>query len=72
MAYCAPEELAQRLVQLHALGAPAQRALGAAARASVVERFSFAAVAQVLGGLWRELGAASIIRADLVLKPARR
>ncbi len=58
IAYCAPEDLARRLVQLHALGEPVQRALGAAARASVVERYSFAAVAQVLAGLWRELGEA--------------
>jgi glycosyltransferase involved in cell wall biosynthesis len=57
IAYSAPEELARRLVQLHALGAPTQRALGAAARASVVEQYSFAAVAQVLAGLWRELAA---------------
>lgn len=58
IAYSSPEELAQRLVQLHALGAPVQRALGVAARASVVERYSFAAVAQVLAGLWREMGEA--------------
>jgi hypothetical protein len=58
IAYHAPEDLAQRLVQLHALGAPVQRALGTAARASVVERYSFAAVAQVLAGLWSELGEA--------------
>ena len=56
IAYSAPEDLAQRLVQLHALGEPVQRALGAAARASIVERYSFAAVAQVLAGLWRDLG----------------
>jgi glycosyltransferase involved in cell wall biosynthesis len=56
IAYSAPEELARRLAQLHALGQPARRALGTAARASVVERYSFAAVAQVLSGLWRELG----------------
>jgi glycosyltransferase involved in cell wall biosynthesis len=58
IAYSAPEDLAQRLVQLHALGAPVQRALGAAARANVVERYSFAAVAHVLAGLWREVGEA--------------
>jgi glycosyltransferase involved in cell wall biosynthesis len=65
IAYSAPEELAQRLVQLHALGAPVQRALGAAARASVVERHSFAAVAQVLAGLWRDLAAAQLVRAGI-------
>jgi glycosyltransferase involved in cell wall biosynthesis len=62
IAYSAPEQLAQRLVQLHALGAPVQRALGAAARASVVERHSFAALAQVLAGLWRELAAVQLPR----------
>jgi glycosyltransferase involved in cell wall biosynthesis len=55
IAYSSPEDLARRLAQLHALGEPVQRSLGAAARASVVERYSFAAVAQVLDGLWREL-----------------
>jgi glycosyltransferase involved in cell wall biosynthesis len=73
--YSAPEDLARRLVQLHALGAPVARALGAAARASVVERYSFAAVAQVLAGLWRELGAArdldhSIGRSGAEARPA--
>jgi glycosyltransferase involved in cell wall biosynthesis len=65
IAYSAPEQLAQQLVQLHALGAPVQRALGAAARASVVERHSFAAVAQVLAGLWRELAAVQLVRAGI-------
>jgi D-inositol-3-phosphate glycosyltransferase len=67
IAYSAPEELARRLVQLHALGAPVQRALGVAARASVVERYSFAAVAQALAGLWRELGAAQLPRVAAAL-----
>jgi glycosyltransferase involved in cell wall biosynthesis len=58
IAYSSPEDLARRLTQLHALDNPVQRALGAAARASVVERYSFAAVAQVLARLWRELGEA--------------
>jgi glycosyltransferase involved in cell wall biosynthesis len=62
IAYSAPEDLSQRLVQLHALGAPVQRALGTAARASVVERYSFAAVAQVLAGLWQDLGEARASR----------
>src|SRR5262249_6391322 len=48
IAYSSPEDLARHLAQLHALGQPIQRALGAAARASVVERYSFASVAQVL------------------------
>ena len=58
IAYSAPEDLARRLVQLHELGEPVQRALGVAARASIVERYSFAAVASVLSGLWRELDVA--------------
>ena len=62
IAYSSPEELARHLVQLHTLGAPVQRALGVAARASVVEQYSFAAVAQVLAGLWRELGESQVVR----------
>jgi glycosyltransferase involved in cell wall biosynthesis len=71
IAYRAPEDLAQRLVQLHALGAPAQRALGAAARASIVERYSFAAVAQVLAGLWREMGELEVSRVAAAFSNAR-
>jgi glycosyltransferase involved in cell wall biosynthesis len=67
IAYCSPEDLARRLVQLHGLGEPVQRALGGAARASVVERYSFAAVAQVLAGLWRDLGAAQLPRVTAAL-----
>jgi hypothetical protein len=58
IAYSSPEDLARRLAQLHALGERVQRALGAAARASVVESYSFAALGQVLDGLWRELAEA--------------
>jgi glycosyltransferase involved in cell wall biosynthesis len=60
IAYCSPEDLARRLAQLHALGEPVQRALGAAARATVVERYSFAAVARVLDELWRGLDIARV------------
>ncbi|MEO7911917.1 MAG: glycosyltransferase family 4 protein [Roseiflexaceae bacterium] len=69
--YSTPEELARRLIQLHALGAPVQRALGVAARASVVERYSFAAVAQTLAGLWRELATAQVPRAAAALGNVR-
>src|SRR5262249_44618853 len=58
IAYSSPEDLARHLAQLYALGQPIQRALRAAARASVVERCSFASVAQVMEELWCELGEA--------------
>jgi glycosyltransferase involved in cell wall biosynthesis len=71
IAYRAPEDLGQRLIQLHALGAPAQRALGAAARASIVERYSFAAVGQVLAGLWREVDEVEVGRVSAAFGNAR-
>jgi glycosyltransferase involved in cell wall biosynthesis len=55
MIFSSPEELAARLRQLAALDAPRRAALGSAARASVEERHSFAAVAQAMAALWTAL-----------------
>lgn len=56
IAYSSPDDLARRLVELQSMREPGRRALGAAARASVVEHYSFASVARELSGLWAELG----------------
>ncbi len=52
-----PEELAVRLKQLHTLLAPQRAALGAAARATVVEQHSFTAVTRALAATWAALEA---------------
>jgi len=57
IAYSSPDDLARRLIELHAMSQPGRRALGAAARSSIVESYSFASVARELTGLWGELDA---------------
>jgi hypothetical protein len=44
------------LAELHTTSEAGRRALGAAARASIVEHYSFASVTRELAGLWAELG----------------
>jgi glycosyltransferase involved in cell wall biosynthesis len=56
MAYSSPDDLARRLAELHTTSEAGRRALGAAARASIVEHYSFASVTRELAGLWAELG----------------
>jgi glycosyltransferase involved in cell wall biosynthesis len=58
IAYTTPEELARRLGELYRLSEPSRHALGAAARATIVENYSFSAVARDLNGLWGELDTA--------------
>ncbi|HEU5098386.1 MAG TPA: glycosyltransferase, partial [Roseiflexaceae bacterium] len=59
ISYRSPDELARRLIELQAMSEVGRRALGVAARASVVENHSFASVARDLISLWGELDAMS-------------
>jgi glycosyltransferase involved in cell wall biosynthesis len=61
-----PEQLAQRLAQLHAGGASYRARLGAAARASVIEQHSFVAVARSLAALWGRIEHRSATRKDVI------
>jgi glycosyltransferase involved in cell wall biosynthesis len=50
------DELAARLTHLYGVGPEGRAALGAAARARVVQHYSFGAASRAIEGLWRAIG----------------
>jgi glycosyltransferase involved in cell wall biosynthesis len=54
--FSSADELAARLTQLYGVGPEGRAALGAAARACVVRRYSFGAASRAIEGLWTAIG----------------